>query len=125
MNLNDLEQIDSTFSVKSSNPDDINLVGISHSDGPVERTFCFVKSNKFYKRIGRRDTCSQKSYEKTGIILEESYFQKNADILKDLESRFAWVGTVSSIAKAMCDFCLLYTSPSPRDQRGSRMPSSA
>ena len=24
-----------------------------------------------------------------------------------------------------CDACLLYTSPSPRDQRGSRMPSSA
>ena len=24
-----------------------------------------------------------------------------------------------------CNFCLLYTSPSPRDQRGSRMPSSA
>ena len=24
-----------------------------------------------------------------------------------------------------CTFCLLYTSPSPRDQRGSRMPSSA
>ena len=23
------------------------------------------------------------------------------------------------------EFCLLYTSPSPRDQRGSRMPSSA
>ena len=26
---------------------------------------------------------------------------------------------------ANCDTCLLYTSPSPRDQRGSRMPSSA
>ena len=26
---------------------------------------------------------------------------------------------------AMAMFCLLYTSPSPRDQRGSRMPSSA
>ena len=25
----------------------------------------------------------------------------------------------------LCDICLLYTSPSPRDQRGSRMPSSA
>ena len=25
----------------------------------------------------------------------------------------------------MVNFCLLYTSPSPRDQRGSRMPSSA
>ena len=24
-----------------------------------------------------------------------------------------------------CDICLLYTSPSPRDQRGARMPSSA
>ena len=30
---------------------------------------------------------------------------------------------VSSVAKSL--FCLLYTSPSPRDQRGSRMPSSA
>ena len=27
--------------------------------------------------------------------------------------------------KTMFDICLLYTSPSPRDQRGSRMPSSA
>ena len=27
--------------------------------------------------------------------------------------------------KARVKFCLLYTSPSPRDQRGSRMPSSA
>ena len=29
------------------------------------------------------------------------------------------------IADGACDCCLLYTSPSPRDQRGSRMPSSA
>ena len=28
-------------------------------------------------------------------------------------------------AKDICSTCLLYTSPSPRDQRGSRMPSSA
>ena len=27
--------------------------------------------------------------------------------------------------KTLLDICLLYTSPSPRDQRGSRMPSSA
>ena len=27
--------------------------------------------------------------------------------------------------KAQLEICLLYTSPSPRDQRGSRMPSSA
>ena len=30
-----------------------------------------------------------------------------------------------SIVVARCLLCLLYTSPSPRDQRGSRMPSSA
>ena len=29
------------------------------------------------------------------------------------------------LASQVGDLCLLYTSPSPRDQRGSRMPSSA
>ena len=29
------------------------------------------------------------------------------------------------VAALLHDICLLYTSPSPRDQRGSRMPSSA
>ena len=33
------------------------------------------------------------------------------------------VGCIPS--KALLESCLLYTSPSPRDQRGSRMPSSA
>ena len=32
---------------------------------------------------------------------------------------------VNSIKKDISWLCLLYTSPSPRDQRGSRMPSSA
>ena len=32
---------------------------------------------------------------------------------------------LNEIAAARICFCLLYTSPSPRDQRGSRMPSSA
>ena len=33
--------------------------------------------------------------------------------------------TTRSFIPRAYDFCLLYTSPSPRDQRGSRMPSSA
>ena len=33
--------------------------------------------------------------------------------------------TLTNILSAHYLFCLLYTSPSPRDQRGSRMPSSA
>ena len=36
----------------------------------------------------------------------------------------AWLGGVRSVL-LMQSSCLLYTSPSPRDQRGSRMPSSA
>ena len=31
----------------------------------------------------------------------------------------------TTTSKRITNFCLLYTSPSPRDQRGSRMPSSA
>ena len=37
-----------------------------------------------------------------------------------------WAGSIAIHASWLRDFaCLLYTSPSPRDQRGSRMPSSA
>ena len=35
-----------------------------------------------------------------------------------------WV-TEKKSARMLCDICLLYTSPSPRDKRQSRMPSSA
>ena len=35
------------------------------------------------------------------------------------------VGLLDYATDAVNDICLLYTSPSPRDQRGSRMPSSA
>ena len=38
---------------------------------------------------------------------------------------FTPTSSVISFAKSKTEFCLLYTSPSPRDQRGSRMPSSA
>ena len=37
----------------------------------------------------------------------------------------AHLGVMESIGEAGVQTCLLYTSPSPRDQRGSRMPSSA
>ena len=40
------------------------------------------------------------------------------DAIKDAEAAI-------DRAKARREACLLYTSPSPRDQRGSRMPSSA
>ena len=47
-----------------------------------------------------------------GIVTERDYLRAVAR------------GAVSP-GTAVGDICLLYTSPSPRDQRGSRMPSSA
>ena len=51
---------------------------------------------------------------------------------ENLSARFGDAGVTSEVvahsAGKKFDFvriCLLYTSPSPRDQRGSRMPSSA
>ena len=48
-------------------------------------------------------------------------------VLKNLKTvEYQNVGTVEQNTKIVpYRICLLYTSPSPRDQRGSRMPSSA
>ena len=44
---------------------------------------------------------------------------------KETETKY-FATNMFTVFKEMADkYCLLYTSPSPRDQRGSRMPSSA
>ena len=48
------------------------------------------------------------------------------EILKDdLPSVMPWKRALDIVSNGWVTCCLLYTSPSPRDQRGSRMPSSA
>ena len=47
----------------------------------------------------------------------------SSKMLKGFTSQFTATAIESGLAQDMT--CLLYTSPSPRDQRGSRMPSSA
>ena len=42
-----------------------------------------------------------------------------------VESLFKGMDAFITTKTVVGDACLLYTSPSPRDQRGSRMPSSA
>ena len=49
-------------------------------------------------------------------------------LASDIDETETFVDTGSYIFNGLVSgsiFCLLYTSPSPRDQRGSRMPSSA
>ena len=67
----------------------------------------------------------QKIYSRLDIVFDKElgesfYHDQLAGVVKDLEAK----GFTRESDGAIC-VCLLYTSPSPRDQRGSRMPSSA
>ena len=50
---------------------------------------------------------------------------ERAGILRELRGRAFYIKPSDEKREARKKACLLYTSPSPRDQRGSRMPSSA
>ena len=56
------------------------------------------------------------------IILTDRRFD---EIMSEIEGKPVSVNTNLNILQDGLGHCLLYTSPSPRDQRGSRMPSSA
>ena len=62
----------------------------------------------------------------TKVLKEETTTEKLIEF-KGLESDVLYTFEVTAIdvSSQKSDVCLLYTSPSPRDQRGSRMPSSA
>ena len=49
--------------------------------------------------------------------------QQIVDTVRDEDARFLGLSSLSGAHQHL--FCLLYTSPSPRDKRQSRMPSSA
>jgi len=61
------------------------------------------------------------------MIAQKLLTKYDADekITQLLKNRTVYVAPLLNPDAAKSYFCLLYTSPSPRDQRGSRMPSSA
>ena len=64
------------------------------------------------------------------IKIEASVILKNQNnkVLKSfnvISQRSIPISQFNPVANTQLESCLLYTSPSPRDQRGSRMPSSA
>ena len=63
------------------------------------------------------------NYEFTNGTIVETYvdgdLQSNSNIILDFDF------STTSSEHELVSFCLLYTSPSPRDKRQSRMPSSA
>ena len=64
-----------------------------------------------------------------GTDLQEPAVLKDTDPVTQTSRLFEIVGDEdqgpTSPTQELLELCLLYTSPSPRDQRGSRMPSSA
>ena len=70
---------------------------------------------------------------RAGVVVEPAYDENQLDWVDPNESTKDFKKFYTSQHGLTCEnqiyqiyhFCLLYTSPSPRDQRGSRMPSSA
>ena len=60
---------------------------------------------------------------KKTLVIDGDIGLRNLDVIMGLENRIVF--NLVDVIKGVCRPCLLYTSPSPRDQRGSRMPSSA
>ena len=75
---------------------------------------------KFYEPV--IDRIQQYEHAIGSDSIPERYFET---VYKALRKRRSAIFDYGSSEKDQSNNCLLYTSPSPRDQRGSRMPSSA
>jgi UDP-3-O-[3-hydroxymyristoyl] glucosamine N-acyltransferase len=103
MNLEKLKELDSTFNVISGNPDQFNLIGISHSEAPRDNTFVFLKTNRFTRNIGRR--LELKKFLLSGAIIEKKYFDTiSTDVLDSLKDRFSWIATIDDVNRGMCSY---------------------
>ena len=81
-----------------------------------------------YARIVRERATLRQLIEAADVLKSRSYNTEgleSRDLLSDAEKRLIDIAEGGPKDDALKDTCLLYTSPSPRDQRGSRMPSSA
>ena len=83
------------------------------------------KAHSDYAKAIKEAPMNGRYHGLNGILLAQVGDVPNA--LKALESAYSLGSRDPAyiLARAQVYLCLLYTSPSPRDQRGSRMPSSA
>ena len=109
---------------------DCALMGITIKQPNINTSFqTFVVNEKdeveyglsALKDVGKKfieDVCAERA---NGDFVSLMDFASRVDLRK------GGIRALNSLAKsgAFDDFCLLYTSPSPRDKRQSRMPSSA
>ena len=79
-------------------------------------------SQSVYAYIAKDDSELSIEYAQRSVVHFDQLIALNVAGLADHIGR---LGAQEMTAKPLIWICLLYTSPSPRDQRGSRMPSSA
>ena len=84
--------------------------------GTHDDYWIFLKVNN----INKNSQKDRPSYKDTLNLLQTNFGMRANASLREPELQDFWTKK-----KIDFEFCLLYTSPSPRDQRGSRMPSSA
>ena len=95
-------------------------------DGKIAELSYMIGGKDFYEKFARERKPIvfrniTRNWRSTRFWKNESYLlEKYSDVLFDVE-----MGKVYNNSLNTRKTCLLYTSPSPRDQRGSRMPSSA
>ena len=81
-----------------------------------------MKAKELLDKIRHKSSYGMKGYLEEEIIFLENLY--DIEVKGEFKEFLIGAGRTSG-----CQFknlgCLLYTSPSPRDQRGSRMPSSA
>ena len=114
-------------------------VRVSTGDGPGtnERTLSVMGPGEHFGEASmisnkpRSASVTALTYLETLVLKREDYLRllpKHPELLhnisRSLTRRLTNMNAVAS-QKQQSKRCLLYTSPSPRDQRGSRMPSSA
>ena len=111
----------------------LSQIVISPSDGLQARIEdrkiygCFPEFKPFLRR-NEIQKAGKKLSEMTDAIAREIVASVPNEWIEDQAARDALIEFIkcrSKIVSSYIESCLLYTSPSPRDQRGSRMPSSA
>ena len=83
----------------------------------IKEIFPFLTSDKSSVKIVEwLVSINNNLYSEKNEAVSHEISQKESEVRKKIKN---------DTSSELIDFCLLYTSPSPRDQRGARMPSSA
>ena len=129
--------INETDAFRDLKTDDFVLIGKQHSAGGKTQGLCIYVSECLqsfsrswetdwsyagYLKFPRAMVAGDLDFESTASVVDP-----NDGMLAEAEkSQFIFIGFFGTYrSPSLENTCLLYTSPSPRDQRGSRMPSSA